>query len=433
MSNTSSEHEISDDESVTSDQNNQTEHLRINVQNLLTVLNSMFPNALTNSNNEIIHDDTITDILLKKDLGVISSIFHFDYSAKTSLRDNTRFCKSIHQLITVIYNIYKNSIFMGDIVSDLYLNDNYIKPFENVNSMKYNDIIVFVEEIPTLSFETITNMITLMTKSTISYYYNSLNLIFLCLNMKDSEHNIYDINIKIVSVPYLFKINSKTKCPYELNQKIYLNITDKNLYYHTLDLHRFEHQKLALIKNNMFTEYVEFGKDTYGYFIDQLSEPLSNIVKNRQIKYVDSDKNHRRELELYLRYDFSTHTRQPLILNRINMYIQTNMILKYVFKGWIFGDSLKRIDFTKNSNCYICYNDYDDLNNVPNQNVDLFKIKYVCCKESEQGICVHCFVNTVKTCHRNLKSSFICPFCKKSNYFYNQKLCSLIDEEEENH
>ena len=428
MSTTSSSNSNSDDENNNTEETAPNDRIRVNVQNLLNVLTTMYP-GISVATNDLVDDDTLTDIVLRKDLNKITNSFYFDYTQRAEKEDMVRFCKMMHTLINVVHNVFKNSIFMGDIISDLYLNDNYIQPFYNVNNMKTAELIVLVEEVPGLSFENVINMIILMSKSSVTYYYSTAQIVIMCLNMKDSHGNIYDITLTIGTMPHLFKLAHKSKCPYELKDKVYLNCTDKDLYYYTLDLLRFEHQRLAIIKTNMFSEYVEMRKYRDGYFIDRMSGSLTWLIESKTLRYMDPALNPQREIEYYLRYDFNLRTRQPLILSRLNMYIQTNIILKYVYKGWTFKESLKRIPFLANDSCFICYHDYEDFINQTHNKVDLFKITYNCCKESEQGICVQCFINTVKTCHRALRSNFICPFCKKSNTFYSEQLCAIINEE----
>ena len=96
----------------------------------------------------------------------------------------------------------------------------------------------------------------------------------------------------------------------------------------------------------------------------------------------------------------------------------------FVQKGWKY-ENIKKTSFEDDNSCFICCNKKSDFLEL-NKNLDLYKISVNCCKESIEGICVGCFVKNSMECYKKLKSSYVCPFCKKEHIFYNKKINDFL-------
>lgn len=396
------------------------------IDNFFNIINRLLPNGNPISVYVPTTDESFSDAIMKKDIENIKKIFNFKYFENKGLKFLTKYYNLVHSIVDVVFNIYKNAILVGDIVSDLYLFDNRVDVFKSLNTSTSCELIFICHDNQNITFDNVINILSLMTKSRLLYYYSFGKSNFVSIDLKDSSGYIFTFMLHFLQVPNLFKFDFKSKSPYDLNDKIQLELTNDQLYNLSLNIFRFEHQKMAMIKNGLFNEYVLFdnGNNIFSnFYLDKLNSDLENIVIFRKLKYQDKSIFYQKEIEYYLKYDFSKKTKQGLILSRLNMIIQTYIILQFIHKNWEF-ENLKRTIFNKEDKCYICYNDYDDFNI---DNNDIYKISYKCCNESENGICITCFINNFISCHSDLKSSFICPFCKKSNYFHNILLCESLN------
>lgn len=334
--------------------------------------------------------------------------------------DNLRLSKHIHfmkKIMDNIFSFYSNSIIFGDIISTLYMYDKLIDTELNSINLKFTQIYVL--------HDTKTNIESIVGKLStfvcINYHYTIENKSIIYFTVKDDNGYIYNIYIHIHHIPSLYCNLLKSNSPYLNKEPVELNLVNqdmKDLYF----LNRFKHHRMGKILNNWSYDYVILENINNKIFLNVLeNSDVENCVINKKLEYIKSKDvsmiNPYKELEIF--FNNIQFTKNNVIFSRINMFIHTNIMLFFVQKGWTFEQNIKKVKFDEE--CFICCNKASDFS-VFHHEMDIYKISINCCKEAIDGICVKCFIKNAMECYKNLKSSYICPFCKKEHYFYHKDI-----------
>jgi len=338
--------------------------------------------------------------------------------------NNLRLSKHIYfmkKLMDNIFTFYNNSIIFGDIVSTLYMYDQLIDTELNSINLKFTQIYVLNENKSNIELF----IARLNSSVCVNYHYNLQNKSIIYFSVKDDCGYIYNIYIHIYHIPSLYSNLLKSNSPYLNKEPVELNLTNddiKEFYF----LNRFKHHRIGKILNGWTYEYVVFENINDKFYLNVLENTeIKDILINKKLEYIknkDVDMiNPYKELEIFFnKIQFTKNNK--IIFSRINMFIHTNIILFFIQKGWTF-ENMKKTKY--DDECFICCNKESDFSQNY-QELDIYKISINCCKESINGICVKCFIKNVIECYKNLKSHYICPFCKKEHCFYHKDINNYL-------
>lgn len=385
-------------------------------------LTNIFGISLDNTRNQEVDFIPLRNNVLS-DIRYIQSNIPLFYSKPVSIVTVSNYFNFVKYIIDIVLNVYRTGIVCGDLVSEMYMVDNFIDPKYNMNCLRINEIHFLVES--NISIELFLNTIVIISRSTLLYYYMYDNKYIISLEVKDNEGYIHNLIIYIHYIPNLYKNKLKSNSPYVCNDDVELGINDEqfsNMYF----INRFEHQKLVKIKSDWNGQYVCFQKFDNKYLLikSEYSKVIEK-VKDKNLVYTGVDlinTNYYSDLEKYFKYS-KTKYRDQTTLSRLNMFINTSIILSFIQKGWEF-EHLKSVPFFKDQSCFICSNKYLDIDEY--DELYMYKVSLGCCKESKNGICLDCFMKNSVECYQKLKSSYICPFCKQESKIYNKEICEHI-------
>jgi len=357
------------------------------------------------------------------DIRYIQSNIPLSYSIPVKILNLSNYFNFVKYVIDIVLNVYRSGIVCGDIISDMYMFDNFIDPTYNMNCLRVNEIHFLVES--NISIELFLNTLVIISKSNLLYYYMYDNKYIISLEVKDIKGYIHNLIVYIHYIPNLYKNKLKSNSPYACNDDIELGI-DNEQYSKLTFLNRFEHQKLVKIKSDWCNQYVCLEKFDNKYLLVKSEyTDVIETVKSKKLVYSKLDSintYYYSDLEKYFKYS-KTKYRDQTTLSRLNMFINTSVILSFIQRGWEF-ENLKSIPFFKDQSCFICSNKYSDFDE--NDNLYMFKISLGCCTESYNGICLECFLKNSIECYHKLKSAYICPFCKQESKIYNKEICEHI-------
>jgi len=362
---------------------------------------------------------------LNTDLNFIYDIMNIKYSKYPDMQYTCKLLNLYRHIIYVICNLFKNCLVGGDLISEIYMIDNFIDPKLNFLNLRKKEIFFIVDSTHSLiDIETLTNSILLLTKCTLTYYYQYHDRYIINLEILNYDHETFYLSIHILSVPKLLDCKYMNISPYLKNEKVKINFSKekfKKFYF----LNKFEHNRLCLVKNNWGNDYVVIENENDEYYVNKIeNSKIKDILFNKFLKYSTDIDNSAvegmNELETFFKYSY-LKKKDNIILSRLYNFINTIYILFFLEKGWTF-ENIKTINFEKNDSCYICSYEYKDY-----KADDIYKVSINCCRESINGICLNCFVKNVMENYKILKSYYSCPFCKKEHIFYNQKISKLIE------
>lgn len=362
------------------------------------------------------------DEIMNKNFEIICDNMEVDkyYEKVEKLRLSTHFT-FIKKIIDIITNIYPFSIIFGDIISTLYMYDHFKDTEFNSMNIKYTQLYILYDS--KNGIEKLINKISFIVNINYQYSLDNKNIIF--FTVKDEKGYVYNIYLHLFYIPNIFCNLLKTTSPYANREKVELNLTKndmKKLHF----LNRFLHHRIGIIYNTWKHDYVALEEKNNKYFLDCIENTnIENCIFDKKLKYIENEDidiiNPYKELEIFLNnIDFSN----SIILSRLNMFINSNIIMYFVQKGWKY-ENINKIEFDHDDCCFICSNKKSDFLEL-NKNLDVYKISVNCCKESIKGICASCFVKNSMECYKKLKSCYLCPFCKKEHIFYNKVVNDFI-------
>lgn len=362
---------------------------------------------------------------LNTDLNFIYDLMNIRYSKYPDISYISKLLNMYRYIIFVICNLFKNCIVAGDLITEMYLMDNFIDPKLNFLNLRKKEIFFIVDSNHTLiDIETLTNSILLLTKCTLSYYYQYHDKYIINLECLNYDNETFYLSIHILCVPKLLDCKYMNISPYLKNEKVKINICKEKLkkFYF---LNKFQHNRLCLVKNNWGNDYVVIENENDECYVEKVDNSyIKDIIFNKNLKYTTNiDNSHLEginELETFFKFSY-LKKKDSIILSRLYNFINTIYIIYFLEKGWVY-ENIKIIDFKNNDSCYICSYEYNDY-----KADDIYKISINCCKEAINGICLNCFVKNVMENYKILKSFYSCPFCKKEHIFYNQKISKIVE------
>jgi len=363
-------------------------------------------------NNILGHIPNISNLYdkLNTDLIFIYDIMNITYSKYPDISYVSKLLNMYRYIIFVICNLFKNCIVAGEIISEIYLIDNFIDPKLNFLNLRKKEIFFIVDSNYSLiDIETLTNSILLLTKCKLSYYYQYHDRYIINLEFQNYDNETFYLVIQILSVPKLLDCKYTNISPYLKNEKVKINIPKekfKKFYF----INKFQHNRLCFLKNNWGNDYVVIEHENDECYLEKVENSnIKDIVLNKQLKYIiNIDSSHMEamnELESFFKFSY-LKKKESIILSRLYNFINTIYIVYFLEKGWIY-ENIKMINFNNNDSCYICSYEYNDY-----KEDDIYKIAINCCKEANNGICLNCFVKNVMENYKILKSFYSCPFCK---------------------
>lgn len=378
-------------------------------------------------NNILEHIPNLSNVYdkLNTDLNFIYDIMNITYSKYPDISYVSKLLNMYRYIIFVVCNLFKNCIVCGDLISEMYLMDNFIDPKLNFLNLRKKEIFFIVDSNYSLiDIETLTNSILLLTKSKLSYYYQYHDRYVINLECQNYDNETFYLAIQILSVPKLLDCKYMNISPYLKNEKVKINISKekfKKFYF----LNKFQHNRLCLVKNSWGNDYVVIEHENDECYVEKVENSnIKDIVFNKQLKYtMDIDNSHMEamnELEAFFKSSY-LKKKESIILSRLYNFINTIYIVYFLEKGWVY-ENIRMIDFNNNDSCYICSYEYKDY-----KADDIYKISINCCKEATNGICLNCFVKNVMENYKILKSFYSCPFCKKEHIFYNQNISKIVE------
>jgi len=362
---------------------------------------------------------------LNTDLNFIYDIMNIKYSKYPDISYVSKLLNMYRYIIFVVCNLFKNCIVGGDLITEMYLMDNFIDPKLNFLNLRKKEIFFIVDSTHSLiDIETLTNSILLLTKCTLSYYYQYHDRYIINLECQNYDNETFYLAIHILSVPKLLDCKYMNISPYLKNEKVKINISKeklKNFYF----LNKFQHNRLCLVKNKWGNDYVVIENENDECYVEKVDNSnIKDIIFNKNLKYTtDIDNSHMEginELETFFKFSY-LKKKDSIVLSRLYNFINTVYIVYFLEKGWVY-ENIKMIDFKNNDSCYICSYEYKDY-----KADNIYKISINCCKEAINGICLNCFVKNVLENYKILKSFYSCPFCKKEHIFYNQKISKIVE------